>query len=95
MFLKQPGLFKEHRRWEKGAFSVLQVGWDFCWEASQEESGECLALVVVFLLMRHLSRKCLFGEKTALMFNVFYFNPGTVFGIWEFGTWIRLTAGNY
>lgn len=34
-------------------------------------------------------------EKRALMFNVFYFSPWTVLVMWESGTWIRLTAGNY
>lgn len=57
------------------------MSWDFCWEASQEESGECLALVMVFLLKRHVSHNCLLGEKKALMFNVFYFSPWIVFGM--------------
>lgn len=57
---------------EKGLFSFAG-GLGFLLEASREESGECLALVMVFLLKRHVSQKCLLGEKTALMFNVFLF----------------------
>lgn len=73
----------------KGAFSALEVGRDCCWEVSQEERGECFALVIVFLSMSH---KCLLGGKEAFRFNVWYFSPWAAFSMWESGTWIRLTA---
>lgn len=94
-FLKQPGLFKAQQRWENGTFFDFAGGQDFFWEASREGRGECLALVIVFLLMRHMSNKYLLGEKEAFMCNGFYFSPRAVFSMWESGTWMRLTAEDY
>jgi len=45
--------------------------------------------------MRHVSEKCLLGEKEAFMFSDFYFSPRAVLKMWESGTWIRLTAEDY
>lgn len=71
------------------------MGQDLRREAPREGRGECLASVIVLPLMRHVSNKCLLGEKEAFMFNGFYFSPWAVFSMGESGTWIRLTAEDY
>lgn len=89
------GSLKSSRGGRKGPFQLCRWVGISARKHHEKRAGECLALVMVFLLKRHMSHKCLLGEKTALMLNGFYFSPWTVFGMWEPGTWIRLTAGNY
>lgn len=59
------------------------MGRDFCWKASQEGRGECLAVAIIYLLMSHVSEKGLSGEKEAFLFSGFYFSPWAVFSVWE------------